>query len=106
LCLALEKPTPAEFSLYIEPWCANMWFDLGILLDVPLHELKQIKLSGSKDCCMRMFMEWLKIDSDATWDDLLKKVNNVLFDTLSDLVTVHHNNSKLYSYIPTYMLAI
>ena len=103
LYLASEKPNPTEFSLFIKPWCASVWFDLGILLDIPLYELKQIKLSGSKDCCMRMFMKWLKSNSDATWDDLLKEVNNVLFDTLNELITV---KSKFYSCITMYMPTI
>ena len=94
--IVLDRPNSEEFSLYIKPWCDSLWFDIGVLLDVPLHKLKHIKLSGSGDCCMQMFMEWLNSNSGATWDDLLKAVNNVLFDTLSDLINTYHYKSKFY----------
>lgn len=92
----MERPNSEEFSLYIKPWCSSMWFDLGVLLNVQLYKLKEIKLSNSEDHCMQMFMEWLNSDSDATWGDLLKAVNDISFDTFSDLINEYHENSKLY----------
>ena len=91
--IVLDRPNSEEFSQYIKPWCDSMWFDLGVLLDVPLHTLKHIKLSGSEDCCMQMFIEWLNCNSDGTWDHLLKAVNSVLFGTLSDLINAYHGKS-------------
>ena len=93
-CIVLDKPNSEEFSLYIKPWCDSVWFDLGVLLDVPLHKLKQIKLSDSEEgCCIQMFMEWLNSNSGATWGDLLKAVNNVLFDTPSDFINAYDGKS-------------
>ena len=88
--VVLDRPNSEEFSLYIKPWCDSMWFDLGVLLDVPFHTLKHIKLSGTKDCCIQMFMQWLSINTAATWDHLLKAVNTILFGTLNDLINTYH----------------
>ena len=91
-----EKPNSEEFLLYIKPWCASMWFDLAVLLDVPLWKLKKIKLCHSEDSCTEMFMEWLNINSNATWNALLKAVNYITFDTFSKLIliTKHHEKGK------------
>ena len=93
-CIALERPNSKEFLLYIKPWCAGVWFDLGVLLDVPLQKLKEIKLSGSEDCCMQMFIEWLNGNSDATWGGLLKEIDSILFDTFSDSINGYDEKSK------------
>ena len=40
-------------------------------------------------------MEWLNGNSDATWDDLLKAVNDITFGTFDDLTGEYHEDSKL-----------
>ena len=92
--IALERPNPKEFLLYIKPWCSGVWFDLGILLDVPLHKLKEIKLSGLEDCCMQLFMEWLNSNSYATWGGLLKAIDSILFDAFSDSINGYDEKGK------------
>ena len=72
-----------------------MWFDLGVLLDVPLKKLRETKFSDSKDYCMQMFMEWLNSNPDATWGYLLRVINDISFDTFSsDLINEYQGKRK------------
>jgi len=83
--VASERPNVKEISLQITPDCFNRWFDLGILLDVPVQKLRDIKFSDNNDqsdvCCMRMFTEWLDGGNDPTWGVLSKAVGLVLSST-------------------------
>lgn len=75
-----------------------MWFDLGVLLDVPFDKLREIKFSTSKDHCIQVFTEWLNSNPDATWGYLLKVINEISFDVLiGDLISEYKENSKHYN---------
>jgi len=41
-----------------------------------------------------MFIEWLNNNLDATWGDLLKEIDSILFDTFSDSINRYDEKSK------------
>jgi len=82
--VAFKRPNIKEILLQIAPECFNRWFDIGILLDVPVQKLKDMKFSENTQpdvCCMKMFTEWLDGDGNPTWDALSKAVNLAISST-------------------------
>ena len=75
-----EKPITHKFPSQ----CFNRWFDLGILLDIPIQKLREIKFSDNNDkpdaCCMKMFTEWLNDDDNptCTWAALSNAATSIL----------------------------
>ena len=77
-----EKPLLKDFVLHIKPQvqCLNTWYNLGELLDVPVQNLENIRLSEQDDvdlCCVKMFIEWLENGTDTTWSTLLRAVDSL-----------------------------
>jgi len=71
--VAFARPNIKEILLHIEPHSFDRWFDIGILLDVPVQKLRDIKFSDNTQsdiCCKRMFTEWLDSDVNPTWSTL------------------------------------
>ena len=82
LVLETEKPSTKQFVLYIKPQlqCLNACIDLGILLDVPVQKMEDIKLSEHNDldlCCIKIFTEWLESSKETTWHSLLGAVDTL-----------------------------
>ena len=66
------------------PPCLNRWFDLGVILDISVQKLKEIKSSENiqpDTCCMRVITEWLDSDVNPTWNTLSKAINSILGHT-------------------------
>ena len=79
--IASERPSIKEIILQISPLCFNRWFDLGIILDISVQKLRDIRLSVNikpDAYCIRMFTEWLEGDVNPTWNTLSKAINSVL----------------------------
>jgi len=82
LILESEKPSLKGFVLHIKPQlqCLNTWYNLGVLLDVPVQKLEDIRSSEQDDidlCCVKMFIQWLENGTDTTWNTLLRAVDSV-----------------------------
>jgi len=82
LILENEKPSLKDFVVHIKPQvqCLNVWYNLGVLLDVPVQKLEDIRLSEQDDldlCCVKMFTEWLENGTDTTWSTLFRAVDSV-----------------------------
>ena len=78
-CVAFARPNIEEILLHIAPQSFSRWFDIGVLLDVPVQKLRDIKFSDNTQldvCCMRMFTEWLDGDGNPTWAILSKTVSS------------------------------
>ena len=80
LALENEKPSLKEFVIHIKPQvqCLNTWFNLGVLLDVPVQTLEDIRVSEKDDldlCCVKMLKEWLDNGTNTTWSTLLRAVS-------------------------------
>lgn len=95
LCtIASEKPTARELSVYFKPY-AQQWFDIGILLDLPLPKLEDIAKRHKDDvqsCGVRMLMEWVVSDPNACWKKLQEVVENITknTDTKPTISGVHY----------------
>jgi len=71
----MKQSSLKDFVIYIKPGCLNAWYNLGVLLDVPVQKLEDIRLSEQDDpdlCCVKMFTKWLENGTDTTWSTLLK----------------------------------
>ena len=82
LVLETEKPSTKQFVLYIKPQlqCLNECVDFGVLLDLSVPKLEDIKLSEQNDldlCCMKIFTEWLESSNMTTWSTLLEAVDSL-----------------------------
>jgi len=83
--------------MHIKPQvqCLNLWYNLGVLLDVPVQKLEDIRLSEQDDldlCCVKMFTEWLENGTDTTWSTLLRAVvslYNKQIDPNTKLIGMH-----------------
>ena len=72
-----EKPTARELSIFIKPH-AQQWFEIGILLGIPLKKLQDIEKHHTIDvesCGANMLMEWLVCDPNACWKKLRETVD-------------------------------
>ena len=72
---AADRPIMKDLNKHIIPWVATKWYDLGLELLHPKHEnlLSIIQEDHKNDalaCCRRMFNEWLRRSTDATWSQL------------------------------------
>ena len=73
----MEQPSLKDFTIHVKPQvqCWNTWYSLGVLLDVPVQKLENIRLSEKDDldlCCVKIFIEWLDNGTDTTWSTLLR----------------------------------
>ena len=63
--------------LLVKPDYINMWFQLGVLLNIPDTKLQDIQRLEQNDldlCCTRMFMEWENAP-EPSWSKLKVAVN-------------------------------
>lgn len=78
-----EKPTARELSIYIKPH-AEQWFEIGILLDIPVQKLEDIEEHHKNDvqsCGARMLTEWIISNPNACWKKLYEVVEKVSKNT-------------------------
>ena len=78
-----EKPNIKDINNYVVPRWAPKWKQLGIQLDIDKHRMDVIEKDlpvDCKDCCIRMFSEWLDINTAACWEHIIIAVDNLSSD--------------------------
>ena len=72
--LKIGTPLLKDLMNKVTPHYCAYWTEIGTQLDVPQETLNIIKhdhwKQGEWKCCNRMFEEWLKKDTSATWEKL------------------------------------
>ena len=69
---------------------ASKWRELGRHLNIPKHLMENIEHDHPHDCetcCSKMFSEWLNINPDASWEDIINAVDDISFYGMYILVT-------------------
>ena len=83
------KPTMSEICKHIRDEAASRWYNLGMLLVVPVHQLNIIQMNYPHDtemCCTQMFRYWLQTDTEASWSKLLNALRNMAQNSLADKI--------------------
>ena len=73
-------PSMRDLTNQVIPTVCPMWRDIGIQLNLDVTILNEIDvdcLGLVRKCCMRMFEEWLKQDTDASWCTVLSACKKV-----------------------------
>jgi len=76
-----EKVDIKDLYKIVTPRYAAHWEDIGIFLNIKLGELETIKVNHPGDtsaCCKDLWKKWLRIDTDATWEKLLKAIDSAV----------------------------
>ncbi|XP_065902130.1 uncharacterized protein [Dysidea avara] len=71
---ALRKPELAELMEKVCPEAGVRWHAIGLQLGIPNGTLQMIDNDGRgrvRDCCREMFDEWLNVNPNATWRQLI-----------------------------------
>ena len=83
LLLLGNRPTKLYLQrLFIERY-ANHWNEIGLELHVNDSRLEIIRENyathhnKTEECCRAMVKEWLKVDNNATWENLFKAIEAV-----------------------------
>ena len=80
-----------DLSTHVIPFVATKWDALGLhlLADEHQHWLGIIEKDNRNDtltCCRQMFLKWLQINNEATWDQLVRAIRGIhLNDTASNI---------------------
>ena len=75
-----DMPTPILLNRHVRKDIAARWRDLGFeLLDKHPSMLNNIAIDehNVQDCCTKLFVHWLRVDTDASWDKLIKALDNI-----------------------------
>ena len=62
---------------------ANYWSEIGIELNIEgsvleiIRENYAIHHNKTEECCKAMIKKWLKVDVNATWEKLIKAIDDV-----------------------------
>ena len=62
------------------PKWAPTWKELGVQLEIPIHQLRIIEQDYRNDCvrsCSKMLEEWLENDRNASWEVLIKALDKL-----------------------------
>jgi len=74
-----NAPTLKELQRHVTPHFAADWREIGVELDLTDAKLREIEAGNPtnlKWCCNRMFSEWLRLDSDASWEKLFTAIES------------------------------
>lgn len=84
--VGLERPTEIEFNNHVRDKVATKWRDLGVQLMIPSEQLDIIKENNQdiKSCCTKMFLYWLQVDTTATWNKLIKALEDINHNALAE----------------------
>ena len=89
VCIESAKPTMAEICRHVRDEAACRWYDLGLHLVVPVHQLDIIYMNHSHNtqfCCTQMFSYWLQTDTEASWRKLIIALKNMAQNSLADKI--------------------
>ena len=78
-----------EICRHVRDEAACKWYDLGMLLVVPVHQLDIIQMNNPHNtqmCCTKMFSYWLQTDTEASWSKLLNALRNMAQNSLADKI--------------------
>ena len=86
--LIIGTPLIKDLMNEITPRYFAYWTEIGTLLDIPQETLNIIKHDYSKHgdwkCCNRMFEEWLKKGTSATWEKLHAAIKSPAITAFAD----------------------
>ena len=72
-------PTLRELQGHVTPQYAADWREIGVelgLTDAKLREIRKDNPDSVKSCCNRMFSEWLRVDTTASWEKLFTAIES------------------------------
>ena len=106
-----ETPCLQDIFKLIVPHYAADWEDLGVLLDIPRHYLKTIKVDNPcsvERCCEKMFTYWLSSkDIVSTWQNLLAAIELLPMSSCDKMEKGDNIQIIInYSYVPTRELVL
>ena len=64
----------------MNPTIKEVWFEVGVLLELPVAKLQNIKEVHGNDLnssCMMMLIEW-SLKKSATWENLLSVIDRII----------------------------
>ena len=79
MCTVLHKPTRGELVHLANSNIKEIWFEIGVLLGLPVEKLQNIEEVHGKDLnssCTMMLIEW-SLGKSATWGNLLSVIDRV-----------------------------
>ena len=99
-----------DLSNQVIPTVCPLWRDIGLQLNLETWMLNEIKANCHEDvrqCCYRVFEEWLKQDSKASWCVLVNACSRVRDNLLSSPDKPHAKDhiealNQLASILPTF----
>ena len=74
-------PTELYLQRLFHKRYAKYWHEIGVELNVHSSVLENVRENyathhnKSEECCKSMIEEWLKVDSSATWEKLIKAID-------------------------------
>ena len=85
-----HKPTVKLWNRHIRSDIAKKWYDLGVELLAEKHHsiLDNIAKNNPvvEDCCTELIKQWLKVDTDASWNKVIKALNNLMENNLAERI--------------------
>ena len=74
------------------PHIAARWKQFAYILDTPKHTIDKIHMNnaqlGVESCCTEFLAHWLESNRDATWNDVIRAVDDIgLNDVAEELTT-------------------
>ena len=99
-----------DLSNQVIPTVCPLWRDIGLQLNLKTPMLNEIKANCHEDvrqCCSRVFEEWLKQHSKASWCVLVNACSRVRENLLSSHDKPHTRDhiealNQLASILPTF----
>ncbi|XP_065885602.1 protein NLRC3-like isoform X1 [Dysidea avara] len=72
-------PTQRDLQRHVTPQYAVDWREIGVELGLSDAKLREIEVNYPRDvkqCCNRMFSEWLRVDMTASWEKLFTAIES------------------------------
>ena len=88
----VNAPTLKELQRHITPQYAADWREIGVelgLTDAKLREIEANNPCDVKQCCNRMFSEWLRLDTNASWEELLAAIESPAVSAIGTVVEIY-----------------
>ena len=98
-------PTPKQIRNILKPNTSGVavrWYDLGLqLLDDDagpgvLELIKADHRNNNNTCCNEMFVKWLQMKPDATWNELVRALNKIGLNSVAADLKKQFHFGELY----------
>ena len=105
LFLGSHYPTPKQIRNILKPGTSGVavrWYDLGLQLldDVAgpgvLELIKADHRNNNNTCCNEMFVKWLQMKPDATWNELVRALNKIGLNSVAADLKKQFHFGELY----------